>query len=137
MKPEETYTIKQFITNDNDNNISYDSLCFLDYISATQKIISYNVLNDYIKEIDDLTVFIEFDDKEYIRYLYKPKLLAYDVYGDAELYFIILYINSIYTVKDFNFKKVRMLKKDTLEFILSSIYNAEKDNIDAYNSKEV
>ena len=49
----------------------------------------------------------------------------------------VLYANRICNVKDFNFKKVKLLKKSTLEFILSSVYNAEKDNIDKYNTKDV
>lgn len=136
MLPEETYTIEQFIKSDVDNNISYEVLCFLNKISDdNDKIITYNVLNDYLSEIMDLTVTVEFSDTEYLKYRFKPKLLANNVYGDSELFYIILYLNNIYNVKDFDFRKVKLLKKDTLEFVLSSIYNTEQQYIDTYNDK--
>lgn len=135
MKPAETYTIQQFINSNNGITLSYDSFCFLNRINDNQKIISFNVLNDYVDEISQMAVLVELDDTEYIKYKYKPKLLSYDVYGDTELYFIILYLNNIYSVKDFDFKKIKLLKKETLEFILSSIYNAEKKYIEEYNDK--
>lgn len=135
MKPAETYTVQQFINSNNGITLSYDSFCFLNRINDNQKIISFNVLNDYVDEISQMAVVVELDDTEYIKYKYKPKLLSYDVYGDTELYFIILYLNNIYSVKDFDFKKIKLLKKETLEFILSSIYNVEKKYIEEYNDK--
>ena len=39
---------------------------------------------------------------------YNPKLLSYDVYGTTELWFFILMANEIYTITEFDLRKVKM-----------------------------
>lgn len=136
MLPEQTYTVQQFIDSGADTLISYDSLSLFEN-GDSGLIACYNVLNDYIDELKDASVILELSDSEYLKYLYKPKLLSYDIYNSSELYFIILYLNNLYNVKDFNLKKIKVLKKDILEYALSSIYNAELDNVKDYNNRRI
>ncbi len=73
-----------------------------------------------------------------MKYKYRPKLLSYDIYDNAELYYIILRLNDLYNVKDFNLgKKISIsypkgcLKNIYLIFIYSREYHAkipESDN---------
>lgn len=128
MKPEETYTVEQFISSAPTNQISYSKLCIYQKIN-TVYMATHNVLNDYRKEIRDATVTIKLSDEEYRKYRFRPKLLAYDIYGDTELYFMILFANNICNVKEFDSKKIKMIKYDTLQTILSSIYNSESNII--------
>ncbi|MGL5750016.1 MAG: baseplate wedge protein 53, partial [Paraclostridium sp.] len=97
--------------------------------------ITYNLLNDYKDEIISRCVTIKMSNEEFLRYQYKPRLLAYDIYGDVELFFIILFVNNLCNVKEFNNKRVKMLKKEDLTFILSAIYNAEYDTIKKNRNK--
>lgn len=93
----------------------------------------YNVLSDYIQDLKDMSHEITLNDDEYFRYRFRPKLLADFLYGNGELYFILLWLNDIWTVKDFDFRKVKLLSKTELAEALSSINASEKEFIDSYN----
>lgn len=128
MKSELTYTIEDFIEATSMENISFEQLSFLDK-SGDHTMITYNILNDYKDEIDKLAVTINLSDDEFLKYCYKPRLLSYDIYGDTEMFFIILFVNNICSAKEFNKRKIKMLKKSHMEDTLSLIYNSEKYNI--------
>ena len=70
---------------------------------------------------------VEMTDSEFNKYRFKPKLLAYDLYGSTELYFTILFLNGICSIKDFNRKNIRLIKKSDMILLLESIYNAEQN----------
>lgn len=128
MNPEDTYTVEQFIRANSNVTINYEKLSLIEKINDTQ-MVSYNLLNDYKKEIDSVAVTVTLSDSDYLKYALKPKLLAYDIYGSVELHFIILFLNNICNIKEFNFRKIKMLRKDDLNEILSTIYNAESATI--------
>lgn len=132
--PENTYTLEAFIAAGRSITISYDSLSYKERLSNGTEISILNVINDYMTEFRDLESTVLLDEKQYRKYRFKPKLLCRDVYGNPELYYIILLLNRIIDVKEFDFKKVKMLKVDYMNILLSHIYNAEKKDIDAYNT---
>lgn len=128
--PEYTSTIKEYIQSEPTVNINCDSFNIYDKIDGLS-IISYNVLNDYKKELLDASFFADFTDNiDYQYYRYRPKLLSYDLYGTTELFFILLFINDIYDVKDFDRKTIRIIKKDKLSSILSYIYSSNKSSVE-------
>lgn len=134
--PENTTTLEEFIkAGHSTKSITYDSLSYKNKLSNGTQIAVLNVIDDYIDELKAVSTIVELSDTEYSRYRFKPKLLCYDVYGSTELYYVILRLNGIVDVKDFDFKKFRMLKIDRMELLISEIYNAEKKFIDDYNSK--
>lgn len=132
--PENTYTLEGFIAAGRSITISYDSLSYKERLSNGTEISILNVINDYLPELKELESTVLLDEAQYRKYRFKPKLLCRDVYGNPELYYIILLLNRIIDVKEFDFKKVKMIRVDALNTVLSYIYNAEKDDIKAYNS---
>lgn len=124
-KPSETYTIKEFIDFQGVNKLEYENFC-LHGKESEYDIIDYNIIDDYLPELKLISRQVELSDMEFLRYVYKPKLLAYDLYGYSELFFIILKLNNLCSVKDFNIKRLRLLPKNTLSEVLSLIYNSEK-----------
>lgn len=128
MKSELTYTVEDFIKTTSMGNISFEQFSFLDK-SNEIIMITYNILNDYKDEIDELTVTVNLTDDEFLKYCYKPRMLSYDIYGDTEMFFIILFVNNICSAKEFNKRKIKMLRKSHMEDVLSLIYNSEKYNI--------
>lgn len=123
--PSETYTIEQFIKSGNVDVITYANLTLYGVINKNHQFAVYNVLNDYISELINISLTVTLSDLELAKYKYKPKLLAYDLYGSTELYFIILALNGICDVKDFNMRNIKLLKKDDLQNVISTIYNSE------------
>lgn len=126
-----TCTLEGFISyKDFDSNIYYSNLSIFEKsIDGNSVLLSYNVLNDYIDEIMEMTVTVTLTDEEYIKYQYNPKGLAYMLYGSTEYYYIILFVNSMASVKEFNKRKIKLLRPNDLSQILSSIYSSEESFI--------
>lgn len=132
QKPQNTWSLDQFIACKSDTVMSYHNLSFVD---RKDDILydTYNVLSDYIDEIKEYCVTIVFDDKQFYRYKYRPKLLCYDIYGNGELAFIIMIINDICNFKEFTKKKLYMPNRDDMKKIIQYLFNANKSVINKYN----
>ena len=130
-----SYTIKQFISFQSSDPVTYSALSlWVKSISDENIIYSYdNILYDYLDELKMISYNIEMTNEEFRKYKYKPKLLAYDIYGATELYFIILAINGIkyIDVKAFDKRKLRLPKANDLANIVTAIYNAETTYLNA------
>lgn len=133
-KVEETYTVEDFIElGKNIDDIQYYKFTILSKASsdAVNPILyaTHNVLYDYEEEFKKLSQQVEMTDAEYHKYRFKPKLLAYDLYGSTELFFAILFINGMYSIKDFDRRNIKLIRKDHMSEILQAIYNAEQNYI--------
>lgn len=133
MLPKDTYTLEQYANSGKTVTISYNNLSYRELIDSNLIIPIFNVLDDYIDDLKHIAVQVQLSDDQYYKYLYKPKLLAQEIYGNSELYIIILRLNGMCDMKEFNKKKIKMLTKDNMNEALTSIYNAEKKFIDQYN----
>jgi len=127
MKPSETYTIQDFITAGASVEITYAKTSILEKVGTIEYPV-HNIIYDYMEELLAVSVLVTLTDKEYQKYLYSPKILAYDLYGYTDFYFIIMALNNICNVKDFNFRKVRVLRPSDLS-IVNRIMVAEKKYI--------
>ena len=127
-------TLAEFMKMSSTTQVSYHNLSFIDILDNI-KFPVYNVFMDYIDFVKKYAFDVTLTDSEYNKYVYKPKLLAGDVYGDTEYYFIILALNGICNVKEFDMKTIKMLKKDDLIYIITRIYKAESTSLIEYNSK--
>lgn len=132
-EPGKTSTIAEFISFKNSDDISYNNLSFRDkYDSIIYPI--KNIIDDYIDELKELIVVVTMSKEEFLKYKYKPKILANDIYGNGELDFIIMRLNDICNTKEFDMQTVNLIKNDDLDDFLTAIYNANKEDIDIYNS---
>lgn len=129
-----SFTLDQFADSKSSNSISYYSMSLLE--KDPDNNIEYdvfNVVSDYMNELKDMAKEVTLSDNEYYTYRFKPKLLAHYLYGNGELYFIILWLNDMWSVKDFNLRKVKLIKNSELAEALSKINASEKSFIKAYN----
>lgn len=133
--PQDTTTIEELIKSGEGVTIEYYNLSFLEQMQNGTAVSVFNVVNDYLPELKTLSVIVELTYEQQQAYFYKPKLLCYDIYGNPELYFVILLMNDMADVKEFTKPKVRMLKKDHMSKVMSLIYNAEQAAIKSYNDK--
>ena len=127
-----TSTLESFINYKNlDSNIYYKDLSIFEKsIDGKSVLLSYNILNDYRKEIFDFIIPITLTDEEFQKYQYQPKKLAYDLYGSTEYYYMILFINSMTNVKEFNRRKINLMRAKDMSIILSAIYSSESEYIE-------
>lgn len=135
MLPQKTTTIEEFILSGEGVVLSYSNLSFLDKVSNGTLVTIRNAISDYIDELKNASVNVELTYEQQLAYFYKPKLLCYDIYGNPELYFVILLINDMADVKEFTKPVIKMLKKEYMSQILGYIYNAESSAMKVYNNK--
>jgi hypothetical protein len=134
VKNSKTFTLDQFANSKSSNDISYYSMSLLEKDSDNNiEYDVFNVVSDYMSELKAKAQEVTLSEAEYYTYRFKPKLLAHYLYGNQELYFIILWLNDMWSVKDFDLKKVKVLKSQDLSEALSSINAKEKSFIKAYN----
>lgn len=134
MLPQATRTIAQFIEAGKGVTVTYYNMSFSEILSNGTHVSTLNVVSDYLNELRNACVTVELSKEEQNAYFYKPKLLCYDIYGNPELYFIILLINDIADVKEFTKSSIKMLKKEHMNTLISYIYNAEKNAMDEHNA---
>jgi hypothetical protein len=134
VKVSKTFTLDQFVNSKSSNDISYYSMSLLEKDSENNiEYDVFNVVSDYMSELKAKAQEVTLSEIEYYTYRFKPKLLAHYLYGNQELYFILLWLNDMWSVKDFDLKKVKVLKSQDLSEALSSINAKEKSFIKAYN----
>lgn len=134
--PQNTTTIEDFVTAGQNISISYQNLSFLYTLTNGTSLSILNVIADYIKEIQNACVNVSLDQAQQFKYFYKPKLLCSDIYGNPELYYIIMLINDIVDVKEFTKPIIKMPRKAHMSDIISMIYNANKEDIDNFNNEK-
>lgn len=133
--PERTATIEEFIEMGDTDDITYANFSILVKCIGENSIVQYaqdNIIYDYIDELNERAVTLTLTDNEYVKYRYKPKLLAYDLYGSTEVYFVIMALNGMCNIKDFNKRRLKLLYKSDLIELLNEIYSAESSYI-SYN----
>lgn len=137
QKPEYTYTLDQFISCQSDSNFCYNNLSFIDQIDNI-KYNTYNVVSDYIDElVEQYCVDVELTDDQLAKYKYRPKLLAYDVYGAQELYYVILLINDMCSIKEFVKHRLKLPTKNNMVELCKSIMNSNRRDIQKYNADNI
>lgn len=127
-----TSTLESFINYKNlDNNVYYKDLAIFEKsIDGKSVLLSYNILNDYRKEIFDFIIPITLTNEEFQKYQYQPKKLAYDLYGSTEYYYMILFINSMTNIKEFNRRRINLMRAKDMSSVLSAIYSSESEYIE-------
>ena len=127
-----TSTLESFINYKNlDNNVYYKDLSIFEKsIDGKSVLLTYNILNDYRKEIFDFVIPITLTDEEFQKYQYQPKKLAYDLYGSTEYYYMILFINSMTNIKEFNRRRINLMRAKDMSNVLSAIYSSESEYIE-------
>ena len=128
-----TYTLDDFIACQSDTMICYNNLSFIDYNEDYNiEFATWNVYNDCIEEIKAMCKTIVLSDDQLAKYIYKPKLLCYDIYSNGELYFLILGINDMYSIKQFKKKTLLMPTKTDMSSITKQLYNSNKVALQEY-----
>lgn len=132
--PALTYTLDQFISMKLSDDLTYRNFSILEVVNDLE-LLDHNLIEDYLPELESLCIEAPLSQDEYIRYKYAPDLLAYDVYGSAQLDFVILYANGIIDPKDFDLKIVKLPYASKMIAFLDAIYNSESNYINFNRSQ--
>ncbi len=139
MKVKDTTTVELLISvgkvgNDpNYNKFSYKTNLKLE--DGTNAVFPlYNVIWDYQEDMMKDAYTTRLTDNEFQRYKYKPKLLAADLYGNPEVYYIILILNDMMEEGEFDSRIIKLLSRSDMQKYLTSIYNSEYMNLSKYGT---
>lgn len=128
-------SIQQFISNKPTIGTDYQNMSLVEERGNIQFPVVNLITDDYFDEFKKASVRVELTEDEILKYKYRPKLLAYDIYDNAELYYIILRLNDLYNIKDFNLGKkyLYLIPKAKLKEYLSDVYSQENANAKTFN----
>lgn len=98
------------------------------------------LIDNYIYEINKFKVKYTLTDEEYALYKYNPSRLSDYLYNTCEYAWLLLFINEMYSITEFNKKSIYIIKPNdikTLVEILSVMNDIKSNNeADIYNLKE-
>ena len=109
--PFEKFFLKNTLTVNEGNQIIVNQKCILD---------------EYWDEILKISKVVTLSDKEYEEYRFKPKKFCFDFYGCTDLWFILLRLNNMVSVIDFDKKKIRIFTNEIFT-ILNLILTLEEE----------
>jgi hypothetical protein len=87
----------------------------------------FNLYEKYYELLLQHTAIVVLNDEEYMRYKYKPKVLSYELYGTYELHYMLLRLNHVYSVINFDFKELRVFEPNIIK-LLNEIMVIESEN---------
>ena len=93
-----------------------------------------SLLTSYRYFFDQLVITYDLNDDQYLNYRFQPKKLSYDLYGTVELAPLLLNINNVVSVSEFDFQSPKIFKSSILDFI-NEVLNKEKIKITANNKQ--
>lgn len=131
--PAETYTLNQFIAMKSSDKMTYRNYSILQRSMDDPSIVYSidNIIYSYMDEIKSKCKLVAVTELEKLKYRYKPKLLAYDCYGSTELFFVLLAVNNMCNIKEFDLKDNTFwgLSPADLTELMNTIYRAEQQYI--------
>lgn len=137
--PYAAHTIREFIEagQSSTTKTAYPDFSYIETKDNKFEYVVKNVLEDYLVELKNMAIRVELNSKEVVKYKYNPKLLAFDLYHSTKVYYIILRLNDMCDVHQFDLSKRRLLllPPSVLADSLAAIYKADYMNIKAYNTR--
>lgn len=133
-----TSTLKELIFAGKQEQYSADKLHLKTVTKSSGQAVIINLYSIIDKYMDDLEQFIqeiELSDVELIKYRFQPKKLCLDVYDNIDLAPLILKINNMTSLLEFDRRKLRLFRTSIVTY-LNEIIVLETDSI-ARNSREV
>jgi hypothetical protein len=97
--------------------------------SAGEKFVvnMYNLYEKYYELLLDHTARVVLSEEEQMRYRFNPRLLSKDLYGTIELHYMLLRLNHVYSVINFDFTEVIVFKPSVIT-LLNEIMVIESEN---------
>jgi hypothetical protein len=90
----------------------------------------YNLYEKYYELLLEHTSTVVLSDEEYLKYKYQPRRLAQDLYNNQDFYYMLLRLNYIYSVSQFDFKELRVFKPGIVSLLNEILVKESEEYID-------
>lgn len=118
------YTMKDYISNYKETDITFDKLYLKEVISSDNGkmiITSDCILDKYSGELDKLKTKYTIGESERQVLMYNPKALSYKLYGTTELWFLLLYANQMHSASEFCKETINVYAESIIAYIVEII----------------
>lgn len=133
-----SHTIQEFINLGRQNKdwLGYYDLSYIETRDNIEYVIK-NAVDDYYIELEELAKEIQFADWAVIKYRFNPKKLSFDLYNTTRLWHMILRINGLANVHDFNLEshRIKLLEKADMKNFMGKIYSSEQFALQTFYNK--
>ena len=126
--PAITYTLDQFISMQISDDLTYYNFSIIEVMDGVEHT-SMNMIEEYIDVLHKECLPVEFSDIELKKYIYRPDILAHDLYGSVQLDFVIMMLNDMIDPKEFTSKFVMLPYSSALFRFLDNVYSKESKYI--------
>ena len=90
----------------------------------------YNLYEKYYELLLEHTTLVTLSDEDYMKYRFKPKLLSKDLYGTVELHYMLLRLNHVYSVINFDFTEMRVFNANIKQLLNEIMVMESEDYIE-------
>lgn len=94
----------------------------------------YSVLDRYLDELQPLIEEVTLSDDEFVRYRYQPKRICIDLYNCADLAPLVLKINNMLSVLEFNKQTIKLFRTSITDY-LHEVLILENEKINLNSSQ--
>ena len=124
-------SIQQTIINGKTKLISVGKLNYKKVLAANDERLVINfesIFTRYRWHLNKHVVTVELSDEEYLKYRFRPKSLSMYLYGTIELAPLLLDVNNVLSIAEFDFKRLKVYDGGLIKFI-TEILNKEEASI--------
>lgn len=93
------------------------------------------LIDNYTYEINKLKVKYTFTDEEYELYKYNPARLSDYLYGTCEYAWLLLFVNEMYSVTEFNKRTIYIIKPNDINMLVEVL--SVMDDIKSTNEADM
>ena len=127
-------TIQSVIEEGLELKLTIKDLAFKEIIenSSGEKFVvnMFNLYEKYYELLLDYATIVVLTDEEYRKYRYNPRLLSKDLYGTPELHYMLLRLNYVYSILNFDFREVRVFRTNINTLLNEIMVMESEDYID-------
>ena len=99
-------------------------------------LVNFNsIVVKYMPELKKMIEKVTLSPEDYAKYRFNPKLMSFDLYGTTELWFLLLDINELHSVSEFDLRTLYIFQSDIVDK-LSRVINLEQGVRD-YNEEVI
>ena len=127
-------TIQSVIEEGLELKLTIKDLAFKEIIenSSGEKFVinMFNLYEKYYELLLEYATIVVLTDEEYRKYRYNPRLLSKDLYGTPELHYMLLRLNYVYSIINFDFREVRVFRTNITTLLNEIMVMESEDYID-------
>jgi hypothetical protein len=127
-------TIQSVIEEGLELKLTIKDLAFKEIIenSSGEKFVvnMFNLYEKYYELLLEHATIVVLTDEEYRKYRFNPRLLSKDLYGTPELHYMLLRLNYVYSILNFDFREVRVFRTNINTLLNEIMVMESEDYID-------